>query len=76
MKQLWHQHEPKRFSQAAFEKLKNRQEIKTPKEDETYRDPNYPNEFFTWHPFTAEEKKKPGNEGVAGEWRMGYAEVR
>jgi hypothetical protein len=77
MKQAYHQHEPRKFSASAFEKFKNRQEVDNPKEGEVYVDPdNYPDTFFTWHPFSSEQKKLSGNKGVAGEWRMGHAEVK
>jgi hypothetical protein len=75
MRKQYHQHEPRRFKAAEFEKLERRADVRTPKEGQAYADPAYPGEFFTWHPFSAEQKKLPGNAGVAGEWRMGAALV-
>lgn len=73
MRKAYHQLEPRKFTQKEISDAPFRDEVKGEKYEEgkVYQDKNYPLAYFTWHPFSAEDRKKPGNEGVKGEWRMG-----
>ena len=73
VRRAFHQLDPKSFGQKALDKMEFREDIKGEKYEpnRVYRSRSYPGEYFTWHPFSADERKAPGNEGVKGEWRMG-----
>jgi hypothetical protein len=73
VRRAFHQLDPKTFGERALDKMEFREDVKGERYEEgkVYRSRNYPNEYFTWHPFDASQRKLPGNEGVKGEWRMG-----
>ena len=73
VRRAFHQLDPKSFGARALDKMEFREDVKGERyeAEKPYRSRNYPGEYFTWHPFSAEERKKPGNEGIKGEWRMG-----